>query len=1018
MRIAVGGGLVLAVLVGLLPTLASTGPGTKWVVGRINAELPGRVAVEDLNLSWFGGQSLEGVMLFDPAGVKVASLDRVALEDVGLLGLVRGSSDLGVVAMSGGVVDIVEDEDGQTNLDRALGTAMLKPADAGAHADDRSTSSPDRSQSKSKNEQNVGVLPADLRLAFALRDMTLRMTGPTLPDVRVAVPEATLNARGPGALSFSFDADVARGDDEGHARFVGSMSDLFDAAGRLTLAAARFDVEGVVERVPLAALDRLAKTGGRLQTVIGPTLDGEISLQGPTAALEGRVSLTSENLNLRQGLTADDQRLGVTQESRSTLRITPESWAAMMGEGAELPTLVEPFSLSFGVSDLAVPRSGSSIDLDATRFTAAVNLPPSDAMHLDWPGRGRVVVEGLTASVASEAVSRSVTAALGLTVATQGQTGTTALAVEVRPGAAGWSAPRINGGLRSLPLPVLDVLLGQGERLTATLGPQLDLDLLAESDGRGRYALTVDFNRTSGDETPSTSPLIGTLSGTYSPGGAVSLKTDERMRLTVRPEAFAAMMRPVAAAAEMGESVGLSLPQPADVWADVDLRFALIPGPGLRFDPLRTSAVLRIELPETQLVDEWYGRRFMIRSGRLAIDAPDPRLPITATLGFETDDGASGTGRLDADVHLTGAMLDDGYLQMERGKVSGEIELDRVPTAVFDALSRQRGYAVAAFGQNLSATISLTDWNYADGGSARGELESANGSLLSFSGTDRDGFFVIDKPVTFFLNQTPELSTKIMRFVNPILLPAVVSATVPMTVTIDDDGFRMPTRNFAAALINADIQVQMGTVKIVPSVSPVDKILPQLQALGLIERASLYEAKVSPITLRMRDGVFGYQDLSFKIDDVTLGFGGTISLVDQSIDMGMSLGGKAIEGDPLVRRLMGEGIRIRGTVQEPQVNLASVLDAFSKEQLPQTLGGLLEGVLQKELKRGQTPTKDRDAPVKEKSDTAPNASGQNQGGNDPEVGPGQALGGLLGELLNRELDKARQRNQNDKDKDK
>lgn len=1020
LRAAVGGVLLLAIVVALLPTLVSTGAGTTRVVNAINQRLPGRVEIDGLKLAWIKGQSLEGVRLYDPAGDVVGSVDVVRLEDVGLIGLLRGTRDLGIVAIEGVALSLVEDAHGRTNLDEALGTRVppasspnTPPPKEKPGGTQTQTPSPPSPPAGGKYKSRV---PADLRLAFAMRDVKLSVVGPTLPDVRVEMSEATLMADGPSKLGFTLDATVAQGPDHGYTQIAGTAKHLFDADGRWTLSAAEFDIEGVVESVPLAAWDRLSLDRPRLATLIGPMLDATLSLQGPATALDALIVVNSDHLNIRQGLVANAQGLAAAEESRSTWRVTPAAWAELVraneGEGVQL---IEPFVLAFGVTALDAPRQGQRIDLAGTQFMASLGLEAGQAIRLNVPEQGDLVIDQMTAAIGSESADTGVAFTLDAVVDAYGSRGELSGVVDVRRGAGGWGELEIESVLRSLPMPVVDALAGQGRRLTTTFGPTVGVDLLARADGDGGYALTAGFDPGAGS--PGVSRLSGTMTGRYAADGAVSLKTDKSLRLTLTPEAFAQWMQPVAAVADMGESVGLSLPEAADIAADLDIEFALTDGPGLRFDPERTRAVAVIDLPETELVDEWYHRGFPIRNGTVRIEAPDLRQPITAKLAFETDSASGETGRLIADARLIGVMLDDGYIQIERGQLSGEVELDRVPTVVFDALSRQRGYAVAAFGETVSAHMSLSDWSFGGGGRLAFDLSSANHSMASFSGEDRDGYFVLDAPVTMFLNQTPELSNKILRFLNPILLPAVVSATVPMAVTIDDDGFSLPTREFDLSKINADVRVQMGTISIVPNVSPVDKILPQLQTLGLIKRASLYEARVSPISLGIREGVFGYEDLSFKIDDVTLSFGGTISLVDQTVDMGMTIGGREIERDPLLQRLVGEGIKIGGTVQQPQVNLASVLNAFSQERLPQTLGGLLQGVLRKEIDRNQP----RPTTTPESTPPAEPAGPADAPPAEPASPPAEeetieeAIGGLLGGFLNRELRRAQEKRQRERD---
>ncbi|MEM6458824.1 MAG: hypothetical protein AAF710_05470, partial [Planctomycetota bacterium] len=421
-------------------------------------------------------------------------------------------------------------------------------------------------------------------------------------------------------------------------------------------------------------------------------------------------------------------------------------------------------------------------------------------------------------------------------------------------------------------------------------------------------------------------------------------------------------------------------------------QLALAGGDGLRFDPERTKAVATFTLPETVLEDRWYHRRFTLREGRLVVDAPDLRRPVTARLDVETD--AAGTGKIAAEARVEGLMLDDGFVQVENGRLSAEVQLADVPTVVFDTLARQRGYAIAAFGDRLSLDATVDDWSLKRGGNYELSLESANGSMGSFRGVDRDGTLVPDGPVTFHLNQTPELASKLMRFVNPVLLPAVQSANVPFTLTIDDDNFRLPTRGFSLDLLDADIRVQMGTVTISPEIEPVGQLVRPLRRFGLLDATTTYEAKTSPIDLRIRGGVLSYERLSFQIDDVTLDFGGTISLVDQRIDMGLSVGGKEVERNPLLRELARSLVEIGGTVDAPAVSL-SPLAALSEDRLPEALGGILSGVLDRERRRqrGDGPT--RNEPP---ADTEPPAD-------DGPPGPdlGELLGGLLGEAIDREL---------------
>jgi len=688
-RGVVGFGLVLGLVLALLPTLLGTGVGTSWLTRQINSRIPGEVSVGDLKLAWIKGQRLENVKLLDPAGGVVVAFREVSLSDVGLVALLRGSLNLGTVLIDGGVVDLVQDADGSTNLDRALGTSVFAGPSAKPQENQSASTKPHKPKKKSGGE----VLPANLSLQFALRDVVVTMVGPGFDAVRVDVPEATLTAHGPAKLGFTLDAAVAQGQDQGSTKWAGTVAGLFDTQGRLDPANAEFDIEGVVDRVPLAALDRVFASGGWLEAVIGPVLDGQLELKGKAADLDALVAVTSQNLNIHQALTADAERLSAASSSLSTLIVTPGSWRFLAKSDAA--ALVDPFTLVFRLDQLDAPRRGQLLDLSQTRVSAAVRLAEGDAIVLSVPEKGRVVVEGLVAQLSTPAADREVAFALSADVDAYGKAGTLSGVVRLSRGETGWDAMKVESLLRSLPMPVVDALLGQGERLTTTFGPTLGLSVLAKADGAGGYRLTADFDQAVASAGPS--PLGGTMSGSYDADGTVSLKTDDHLRLLLTPEAFESWLQPVAQAADVQGSAGLSLTQAAEVFADLDLRFALGQGPGLRFDPQRTRAVIGIELPEAYLVDEWYHRTFPVRNGKVVIDAPDLRKPVTAKIEFETDDQA--VGRLSADVQITGLMLDDGYLQLQRGQVTSVVELDDVPTAVFDTLTRQKGYAVRRLGR-------------------------------------------------------------------------------------------------------------------------------------------------------------------------------------------------------------------------------------------------------------------------------------------------------------------------------
>lgn len=1023
-RLAVGGVLVLLLAVALLPTLLSTGPGTRWVVGKINQQIPGTVEVDDLKLAWVKGQQLENVRLLDPLGHPVATVGRVELSDVGLIGLLRGSKDFGVVLIDTANVTLEQDAQGSVNLDRALGTSMFAaPPQQAADKAPAPQKSPTKPTTKPKTKPARSTLPDDLHLQFAMRDVSVSMAGPDMPDVSVVMPEATLTADGPGKLGVTLDATVTEGGDRGRTHMVGKITDLFDARGKLTLANAEFDVEGEIEDLPLAALDRLTAGQGRLQTLIGPTLDAQISVQGQTADLAALLTVTSEKLNVRQGLMVVDDRLVAAEESSATLRVTPESWAFLAGNagvpvvpgGAEAASLVEPFRLGLSLYELNAPRDGQALDFASTTLGVALELLETDAIVLDVPERGRVRIDNALADLTSPAADRRYVFAFTAEVDALGEAGKVVAGLDVRRGDSGWDAAEADVQLRSLPVSIAEAWLGQGKRLSATLGESVSMTGTARADGAGGFTLQAAFEKASAES--GVPGLAGTLTGRYAADGTVSLASADGLALTLTPQALEQWIRPVAEAAEVGPSVGLSLPEASTMTVTFDTQLALRGGADDGFDPRRSRAEVAFSLPDTQFEDEWYHRTFPLRNGQIVLQGQDFTGAMTATLSFETDAAEAGdtAGRMSADVRVNGLWDGAGVLQTEQAVLNADVSLQRLPTSVFDALSRQRGYAVAAFGQRLTARLVAENLSLAEGGPVRFDVSSESGTVGSLPGrVTPEGVLVLDSPSTFSLNATPELG-KLLKFANPVVLPAVASGRVPITLTIDNDEFRLPLRGFNWDGFNADLSVLMGEVTIRPSVSPLDKILPPLANFSLISQDKMSLANVSPVTLKIRQGKIGYERMLITIDEVELDFSGTIDLATQTVDMNMALGGAAFANSKNLSKLEGTVVPIGGSVSKPAVQIDAFISNIAASFLGvptgggnRDLGGLLGDFLKNEAQRQRQRQSDKN--------TEPDADGASKDAVETgdaetpeELTPEQAIGGLLGDLLNRELRRAQEK---------
>ena len=118
---------LLLLLILLLPTIASTGLGRSLALGKINKRIEGKLSIESWSLGWFSGFEAEGIRIADPTGKTALTLGTIHTELTlpQLMGL-SGSPRFGTVEISGLTVDLIVEDDGTTNLARALAEAKEK----------------------------------------------------------------------------------------------------------------------------------------------------------------------------------------------------------------------------------------------------------------------------------------------------------------------------------------------------------------------------------------------------------------------------------------------------------------------------------------------------------------------------------------------------------------------------------------------------------------------------------------------------------------------------------------------------------------------------------------------------------------------------------------------------------------------------------------------------------------------------------------------------------------------------
>lgn len=681
--------LGLFALLALAPMLFSGMVGGV-VTDKFASERAGRLEIGALELAWTSRQRVDNVLLLAPDGGEVA---RVSVELPSLLDLARsGGARVGKVTVTAEAA-LVADDDGVTNLDRAL--ALRSDVQV-----------PEPTPSEPGEPTDLGKLLRELELEvevqvakaqwsdartraagrpFAVENLVALMRAKPGEPLRVDV-NGTLVSEQPGSI-----------------KLVAALHDLFSGAALNDQA--RFELDAKLDALPSAFIDALAQQPGTLATLFGPQFT--VTAQGEGTLASGKLGLRVEGP--RGAVVFDgalvDGVLGRDTPASLQVALRPEPagferlLAAYAPEGLALTALDEP-RIELGVTNLRVALQ-SILDAQASGGVVVDAAIAGSEFEL------RVATQGWKASGALLPFKEGVTAdKLRLDVALKPENGprtlTLQLETELGAGASGFANAQVRiedlarflGGNPALLIqaakgdePRFDVTLTlqqlQSRTLSAFVPPEFDarellgaaLDLRVDvTNGKGRREAIVRVN----------SPTLAVDMTAWMDGGVVVQPSSEPWTIRFTPPAGALSRAakkfvPEGMTLELGKSVVVSV------------------GPGLRVpleelaaakEPVatllqKTEADARVEVDAVDFADPT--RSVALRSMALALhlghEAGKP--PLTASFEAKLGADRSGSLSLSASCPKPGA-LDTIVDPLTLPELTLALKGQRLPLALVD----------------------------------------------------------------------------------------------------------------------------------------------------------------------------------------------------------------------------------------------------------------------------------------------------------------------------------------------
>ena len=891
--------LLAVLLIALAPTLLSTGPGTRWLVSVVSDKLPGELIVEDLSLSWFGGQHVEGVTYGEMTDAFYIQIGTVDAGEVGLFELLTGGRRLGEVVLQDVVV------------------TSIVPGDA-------ADPSGEQSGSDTSEEKQPLSLPPGLSGTLTIKNLTANYQPYQREVIQLALTEDQIKVSDIRDIAFDFDAALRQGEKAGRVVLAGTVLNLFDPDGVEQAGQAFYDIKLTVEDAPTATLDQLVSglvegvRPGQLVALLG---DGDVessaTINGTIEELKSDLEITTPNLRVELDQITEDKMLIASPKSYARLELDQAGFAALFPNSGL--KLVETTGIALSSLQMKLPIIDRAVDWGGA--TASMLLKADDNLAVIDP-RGEVLgIDELRIAGGSESIAEKLAFKFSTTLSAVDRAGKQTrepVVVELVVLEPLEATRQIDFFSQALPIRLADALAGQEGRLPLWLGEMLEL----QADLRGKVVTDADGGTRIVQQFAlrPQGRVNGTVSGSFD-GGNYSLSTpkNEPVQAVLVPEAFASLMEMLTG--KPGEPA-LTIDKPMPVFltlrdperGEVSITTRKDKQGLKRFypDPDRTYVGATIELSPARVFDPKQKKTYELRGGKLSLSAPDLRgrteIKAELDLWVRPDAGEQGVSSLLTWQTTVTDLLDtegaiplDGQALMDQIGLNGGMKLKNAPSGLMDTLLNRSGDLSSVLGpivQRMDAGFTYTDGR-PTGATVRLNWDDKNNQPLpGVSASMKPAAFDIDdqQMLTVRGGQDLELEVRVteafgdrwMGQLHPILFDAK-SGDRPVKIKINGGSFKFPLNDTGMKGAHVEAQVDLGSVEFGDD-ALLGKLLEWTGRPG--ERAVFEPAKVSLI-----DGKVAYDQFDLAVGKVKLRLDGEVDLASgQIVDMAVR-----VPGDSLIR---------------------------------------------------------------------------------------------------------------------
>jgi len=289
--------------------------------------------------------------------------------------------------------------------------------------------------------------------------------------------------------------------------------------------------------------------------------------------------------------------------------------------------------------------------------------------------------------------------------------------------------------------------------------------------------------------------------------------------------------------------------------------------PVLLFDPSKIEVQGSLSIPEISLLEKNTGaittmNNFSIKIGQSSGKAP---------LSFQMSGAAGPQGKLTA----------EGSFDHPTGAIALKTQLTQFPTSVFDLFGNNTASALFGSAINASAGLQLQNWT----GPVSLNINTST-SRASLAGMLTNGTLTLSDPIYAQVQMTPELSRLVLKGGGAF---SAIRANNPLTIEVAPQGFSLPLRPFARNQIQIpNLRIELGQI-FCENKGNLNKTIGILKLTELSREKSL-KLWFTPIDLHIRNGIALCERTDILVADAYhICSWGNIDFVRQYVDMILGL---------------------------------------------------------------------------------------------------------------------------------